>query len=389
MTAERARIGDVLALQRREVVIEPMTEYRLVGIYSFGKGIFHREPTLGAELGDYRFFAIKPGDLVLSNIQAWEGAIAYATEVDRATIGTHRFLSYVPTDGRVDTNWARWYFLSEPGMAKIRRAAPGTTMRNRTLAIDRFEALEIPVPPIPEQRQLSNSLTRLAASLRPLSELHSSRQQKARALVDAEVARTFAAMPGKDRALGTDIEIVAGATPDSRNPMYWDGEIRWVTPTDLGALTGRDLLDSARRITPAGFDSCSTQWVEPGGVVMSSRAPIGHLAIARVALCTNQGCKTFIPPPGVQPEYLYWAIRSALPRIRSAGTGTTFQEVSATKLRGIAIPVPERRVQQTVVSHLDEVDRLARSVLSCVAVQRRRIAALLPAALNEAFAGLN
>lgn len=140
------QVGEVLALQRREVTIDPTSEYWLIGIYSFGKGILHRDPKPGAELGDYRFFAIEPGDLVLSNIQAWEGAIGFASQVDAGTIGTHRFLSYVPIDGRIDANWARWFFLSEPGMELIRQAAPGTTIRNRTLAIDRFEALEIPLP---------------------------------------------------------------------------------------------------------------------------------------------------------------------------------------------------------------------------------------------------
>jgi type I restriction enzyme S subunit len=163
VTTEHVRVGDVLSLQRREVTIDPTTEYRLVGIYSFGKGIFHREPKVGAELGDYRFFTIEPGDLVLSNIQAWEGAIGLASHRDAGTIGTHRFLSYVPVADRIDTNWARWFFLSEPGMRLIRQAAPGTTMRNRTLSIDRFESLEIPLPAIDEQRRVANRLDRLEA----------------------------------------------------------------------------------------------------------------------------------------------------------------------------------------------------------------------------------
>ena len=161
MTVERVRAGDVLSLQRRNVDIDPLTEYSLIGVYSFGKGIFHREPRRGSDLGDYRFFAVEPGDLVLSNIQAWEGAIAYAQKHDAGTIGTHRFLTYVSSDGRIDTAWARWFFLSEPGMELIRKAAPGTTTRNRTLAIDRFEALEIPLPPIEEQRRVAAGLDKI------------------------------------------------------------------------------------------------------------------------------------------------------------------------------------------------------------------------------------
>ncbi len=88
------RVGDILRLERREVSIEPLAEYQLVGVYSFGKGIFHREPVMGAELGHYRFFEIQAGDLVVSNIQAWEGAVARATKEDTGRIGTHRILTY-------------------------------------------------------------------------------------------------------------------------------------------------------------------------------------------------------------------------------------------------------------------------------------------------------
>src|ERR1035438_5084222 len=107
MTACRERVGDVLRLRRSAVEIDPVTEYTLIGVYSFGNGIFHRAPKMGAELGDYKFFEIRPGDLILSNIQAWEGAIAFATAADSGVIGTHRFLSYVAADDRIDTNWTR------------------------------------------------------------------------------------------------------------------------------------------------------------------------------------------------------------------------------------------------------------------------------------------
>jgi type I restriction enzyme S subunit len=161
MSVELVRVGEVLRLERREVQIAPDVEYCLIGVYSFGKGILHREPKPGVELGDYRFFRIEPGDLVLSNIQAWEGAIALAADRDTGTIGTHRFLSYVPIADRIDTNWARWFFLSETGMQLIRRAAPGTAVRNRTLAVKRFEDLVIPLPPIEDQLRVAAQLDRI------------------------------------------------------------------------------------------------------------------------------------------------------------------------------------------------------------------------------------
>src|SRR5487761_1225464 len=138
-----ACVGEVLSLKRRPVVVELDGEYEQIGIRAFGRGIFHKEPVNGAALGNKRVFWIEPGDLVISNVFAWEGAVAVASDAESGMIGSHRFMTFVPIDGRINTSWAAWFFRSDPGLELIRRASPGSAGRNRTLAIKRFEALEI------------------------------------------------------------------------------------------------------------------------------------------------------------------------------------------------------------------------------------------------------
>ncbi len=198
---QRVRVGDVLKLQRRQVSIDPTSEYKLIGVYSFGKGIFHRDPLRGADLGAYKYFEIHPGDLVLSNIQAWERAIAYATPVDQGTIGTHRFLSYIPIDGKIDTNWAHYFFLSKPGFALIEKAAPGSVTRNRTLAIARFENLEIPLPAMTDQRRVASKLDGLVSMSRKLRRLRQMAITKASAL-PAALAHRYDISDKQKRARG-------------------------------------------------------------------------------------------------------------------------------------------------------------------------------------------
>jgi len=82
--------------------------------------------------------------------------------------------------------------------------------------------------------------------------------------------------------LGEVCTIITGTTPRSEVAEYWNGEIVWITPTDLGKLPDRFIQDCDRRITKAGFESCNLTLVPSGSVVMSTRAPIGHLGIARV-----------------------------------------------------------------------------------------------------------
>jgi type I restriction enzyme S subunit len=166
-----------------------MATYELIGVYSFGKGIFHREPTIGADLGAYRFSLIKDGDLVLSNIQAWEGAIALAGPQDAGCIGTHRFMTYVPIDERADTSYLRYFFLSERGMDLIRKASPGSIVRNRTLGIKAFESLEVPLPPPDVQRQIALRLDMIRSKAEGLGSHQSVVARRLTALVAALVTR--------------------------------------------------------------------------------------------------------------------------------------------------------------------------------------------------------
>lgn len=152
------RVGDVATLRRTAVAVDPGDEYREIGLRSFGKGIFHKEPVTGAALGTKRVFEIHPGDLVLSNVFAWEGGIGLAGEPEEGMIGSHRFMTYVVDEEIADASYLRHYFLSDPGLEQIRRASPGSAGRNRTLGIQAFEALSVPLPSVAEQREIAERL---------------------------------------------------------------------------------------------------------------------------------------------------------------------------------------------------------------------------------------
>lgn len=158
MTVQHVRVDEVLQLRRTAVVVEPGLTYAEIGLRSFGKGVFHKAPVVGSDLGDKRVFVIKPGDLLLSNVFAWEGAIAVAGPGEAGRIGSHRFMTYRPIDNRVDTGWARYFFLSEVGLTLIRGASPGSAGRNRTLGIGAFGSLLIPLPNRDEQTQTAEHL---------------------------------------------------------------------------------------------------------------------------------------------------------------------------------------------------------------------------------------
>jgi type I restriction enzyme, S subunit len=187
----RVVLRGILALERRAVVVEPGKSYRQIGIYSWGKGIIRREPVTGSELSKLRYFSFPPCALLLSNIQAWEGAVAVTGSDESGYVASNRFLPYLPFDeNAVHVEYLRHYFLSEPGLTQIRQASPGTQVRNRTLGIKLFEDLLVPLPDIDEQRRIATHLDALDG----LADLMARRAKVAQALPVSARNEIFSAM---------------------------------------------------------------------------------------------------------------------------------------------------------------------------------------------------
>ena len=140
------------------------------------------------------------------------------------------------------------------------------------------------------------------------------------------------------RRLRSVVAIVSGATPSTNAPTFWDGDITWLTPEDLGGLKGRYIGDSARRVTHAGYESCGTTLARSGSLAISTRAPIGYIGILRSAACVNQGCRLLVPNAAVQSDYLYYELTTARSELESLGQGSTFTELSRGKAGRIHTP---------------------------------------------------
>lgn len=190
--------------------------------------------------------------------------------------------------------------------------------------------------------------------------------------------------------LGEVATVLSGTTPESSNPKHWNGHHVWVTPTDLGKLKGHLITASARMISDEGRSSCSLPLVPKGAVVMSSRAPIGHLAIAGCDLHTNQGCKSFVCSEAIDPWFLYFTLMHRMPNVQAMGSGATFVEVSKSSLERFEIAFPENiDEQRRIAAHLTaQLADLEAARLAALA-QKRDIALLRSRLLKEVFATLD
>ena len=165
-------------------------------------------------------------------------------------------------------------------------------------------------------------------------------------------------------------KIVGGGTPKTSLSEYWDGgTIPWFTPADLGKVHGLYASGSARKITALGLKESSAVMMPPNSVLFSSRAPIGHIALAADSCCTNQGCKSFVPNVGiVLPLWGYFAMKARTPDMIARASGTTFKEISGKGVGETLVPIPPLEEQRRIVTKLSEILNVVRQLENSVLI---------------------
>lgn len=162
-------------------------------------------------------------------------------------------------------------------------------------------------------------------------------------------------MSWKSVALGDVCSIINGGTPKSEVADYWGGELNWITPKEMGKLKSREISVTERKITDKGIKNSSAKLLPINSVILSSRAPIGHLAINKSLMATNQGCKGLVPFEALNYEYLYYFLSYSKQLLNDMGSGATFKELSSSKLATVEIPLPPLSIQKEIVSKLDAI----------------------------------
>ena len=157
--------------------------------------------------------------------------------------------------------------------------------------------------------------------------------------------------------LGDICEIVSGSTPKTSIEEYWDGDIKWITPAEINDDT-YIVTDSVRKITDLGAKKTGLSPFPEGTVILSSRAPIGKVAIAGCAMCCNQGFKNLICSEKILNKYLYWFLKGNTSFLNSLGRGATFKEISKSIVSQIEINVPDIEYQKEAADILEKVSEV-------------------------------
>ena len=320
-----------------------------------------------------------------------EGSVVYSSRapIGHIAISAHELCtnqgckSFAPDAQFITTEWA--YYMLIARTKDIQSRASGTTFKE--ISGKGVGETWVSLPPIAEQQRIVAKIEELLSlveaygkSYDRLQELNAELPKKLKASILQEaiqgklvpqlaaegVVEQIGAAPEevpfeipeswKWVQLKSIGQIIGGGTPKTSVADYWNGDISWITPADLGKNTSKWILKGAKSITQKGLDESSAKLMPEGSIIYSSRAPIGHIAIAAHELCTNQGCKSFVPDAQfITTEWAYYMLIARTRDIQSRASGTTFKEISGKGVGETWVSLPPIAEQQRIVAKVEEL----------------------------------
>lgn len=349
-----------------------------IGNFNYSGGFRFESTSMKEYRGEYpEQYLLSPGDILLVMTCQTEGGEILGIP-GRIPSGPQRYL-HNQRLGKVqflsDDVWPPffyWLCLTRDFNQHLVTSGSGTKILHT--APKRIESYRFRLPPLPEQKRIAHILGTLDDKIELNRRMSATLEEMARALfkswfIDFDPVHakregrkpfgmddaTAALFPSEfeDSELGpiprgwrvgtiADFaEVAGGSTPSTSEAVFWNPpEHRWLTPRDLSGVSTLPLLDTERKVSSAGLAQISSGLLPMGTVLLSSRAPIGYVAIAEVPVAINQGFIAIIPKSGVPSQYLAFWCKESLVEIVSRANGSTFLEISKSSFRSIPMLVP-------------------------------------------------
>lgn len=204
--------------------------------------------------------------------------------------------------------------------------------------------VELPVPSIGEQKRIVNNYKAITDRIALKKQINDNLEAQASAIYHSWFDECSEWVKGSVSDFG---EVIGGATPSKDIDDYFcsDG-IVWLTPKDLTSTGKKFIYRGETDITNAAYRSCSTKLMPKGSVLLTSRAPVGCVAIAMTELCTNQGFKSIVPSKKIGTAFVYYFLKENKQLLESHSSGTTFMEISGNVLKEIPVSIPPEELTQ-------------------------------------------
>lgn len=240
------------------------------------------------------------------------------------------------------------YYLRQKSVVELVNNMSGQSAQPN-INFEEIKSIEIKLPPLPEQQAIAEVLSSLDDKI---DLLH--RQNKALEQLAETLFRQWFVEEAEDSwEVGTLDDVVSmkgGTTPSTTEQKYWDGNIHWTSPRDLSNTTSIFLFDTSRKITEEGLKQISSGLLPVGTLLLSSRAPIGYLALTEIPVAINQGYIAIICDKIVSNYFMFLWCKANMEMIENAGNGSVFQEISKSAFRTLDFLIPPKEK----IKHFDK-----------------------------------
>ncbi|MDO6392074.1 restriction endonuclease subunit S [Pontibacter sp. BT731] len=358
------RFGTIVKRVSEPVKVKPDTLYQQIGIRSHGKGLFHKEFVDGKTLGNKRVFWVKEDALIVNIVFAWEQAVAKTTSGEIGMIASHRFPMYMPVNNQSDINYLLYFFLTKKGKFLLELASPGGAGRNKTLGQKEFENLKFAIPTLSEQKKIASFLTIVdykVQQLRKKKELLEKYKKGVMQQIFSQQIR-FKDDNGNEFPEWEEKKLVelcdvakSGGTPTSTKKEYYDGDIPFLSISDMTAQ-GKYLEYTSNQISQLGLKN-SSAWIIPvNTIIYSMYASVGFVSISKIPLATSQAVLNLIINKEYNTEFVYYSLVKIQESIAKFITTGTQGNLNAQTVKGFLLKMPSIEEQTKIVNFLSSID---------------------------------
>ena len=341
--APRAKLNELLELHVEPIRIDDEELYRLVTVRLYGNGVELRSVTSGAEIKTDKWFRARSNQLIVSRIDARNGAFGLIPPALDGSIVSSFFPTFVINETAVDDRYLTYLLPTLPFRARIETLVSGATGR-RTITTEDLLELDIPLLPLDQQKAIADQIERNRKIIAGVEDL----------LENWKVTKGMF-VGGTDRTLSDLAIIGTGSTPSRTNPDYFGGEINWVL---TGEVDECDIESTAETLTKRAIADYRLRIYPTNSILVAmygQGATRGKSAYLRVPAAVTQNCAGIVVnAPDVLPRYVYYYLRSIYEEIRGqeySGGGVPHLNLSI--ISNLRVPIPSMNRQEEVVADID------------------------------------
>jgi len=372
-------LGELIRLERRPVDVIAEQQYQEIGTYSYGRGIFHKRPRSGLEVGNKDLFLMREGDVILQITFAWEGAIALCSKAEDGLFGSVRYPTFRVNEERCYAPFLVKYLTTREGLEQIGRICPGSAGRNRVLAIKRLPEVKIPLPSCGEQRRIVARIEEMAAKVEEARKL----QENCRKALNTFVSATHAILSSSSsEPLSNFIELCEDEIPIQIGAPYpqvgvrgFGGGLFAKSPVYGGQTTYR----AFNRLYSGALVMSQVKGWE-GAVAMTPQELAGYFASPeyRTFRCKEDRCLPDYLAALVPTEFFWSRLKDA-----TRGVGARRERTRPEQFLQLKFSMPSLSDQKRAVAMFATINTVRELQFEIVP----ELDAIIPAILDKAFKG--